>query len=365
MGNSRRADSSEPAAVTLPSDRSRVAPSPPLNTSTAMVTSSTSGDERPLTGPVSSLSSTSLPLAHLNCSDYFSCRSAGLSLPNRVAMMAWHRGKAKISRLLSNPQSNEHTAHEATCRLPFEIVEMIITHLIYDLGALKRCSLTCRSWYTIAVPHIHHTLTLKDNMFDTVHRKLKPLSRLHELGLIPLVREIRVGQLAAPGGWFGPEAFSRNDLFYFSTFANVHTLRIQGLNIDRFMLGFRPFFHQFSPTLKSISLYYPTSSAPRDLPCFLTLFPNLDNVEIRQFFTSNVFVPDGDLTLFSPPSMQGQLVLHDFLSVEACTYFIYASCGLRFRHMVLRKVGACAPVLLEACAETLETLRFYVADDSG
>jgi len=33
--------------------------------------------------------------------------------------------------------------------------------------------------------------------------------------------------------------------------------------------------------------------------------------------------------------------------------------------MVLRKVGACAPILLEACAETLETLRFYVADDPG
>jgi hypothetical protein len=330
-----------------------------------MITSPATEDAGPSTSPVSSLSSIFLPLIHLNYSNLRSVRTIGLSLPNRVAMMAWHRGKAKIGRLLGNPPSKARTPDEATCHLPFEIVEMIIAHLTYDLGALKQCSLSCRSWYTIAVPYVHHTLTLKDNMFDTVHRKLKPLSRLHELGLIPLVKEIRVGQLAAPNGWFAPEAFSNNDLFYFSTFANVHTLRIQGLNIDRFMLGIRHYFHQFSPTLRSISLYYPTCSAPRHLSCFLALFPNLENVEIRQFFTSNIHIPDGDLTLFSPPKLQGQLILHDFLSTEALTYLIYASCGLRFRHMVLRKVGACASILLEACAETLEALRFYVADDPG
>lgn len=280
-------------------------------------------------------------------------------------MMAWHRGKAKIGLLLSNTPSKTPTTGGAARRLPFELVEIIIAHLTYDLDALKKCSLTCRSWYTIAVPHVHHTLTLKDNMFDTVHRKLKPLSKLHELGLTHLVKEIRVGQLAGPGGWFGPEAFSHNALFYFSAFANVHTLRIQGLNVDRFVLGVQHYFHQFSPTLRSISLYYPTCSAPRDLSRFLSLFPNLDNIEIRQFFTSNILIPDRDLTLFSAPKLEGKLILHDFLSTEAWTYLISVFGGLRFRHMVLRKVGACAPIVLQACAETLETLRFYVADEPG
>jgi len=33
--------------------------------------------------------------------------------------------------------------------------------------------------------------------------------------------------------------------------------------------------------------------------------------------------------------------------------------------MDLRKVGGCAPMLLEACAETLETLRFGVTERSN
>lgn len=326
-----------------------------------MTTSKTAEDVRSPTGPVSSLSSVPLPLAHRNCS-YF--RIIGLSLPNRMAMMAWHRSKAKLSRLLSNAPSRARTTHEATCRLPFEIVEMVFVYLTRDLDALKKCSLTCRSWYTIAVPHIHHTLNLKDSVFDMVHRKLTPLAKLHDLGLIPLVREIRVGQLAGPGGWFGPEAFSLNDLSHFSAFANVHTLRIQGLNIDRFTPGIERYFHHFSPTLKSISLYYPTCRAPRFLSYFLSLFPNLENIEIRQFFTSNIPISDADLTLFSAPKLRGQLTLHAFLSTEPWTSLI-ASGGLHFRNMVLRKVGACAPVLLEACADTLETLRFYLTDEPG
>ena len=291
--------------------------------------------------------------------------TTGLSLPNRAAMVAWHRGKARIGRFLANLPSKTHIPRDETCRLPVKVVETILAHLAYDLDALKKCSLTCRSWYTIAVPHIHHTLILKDGVLEAVDRKLKPLTRLHKLGLIHLVKEIRVGQLGGPNGWFGPKAFRPNDLLRFTTFTNVHTLRIQGLNIDRFMPGVEYYFYQFSPTLKSISLYYPICRSPRHLTYFLSLFPNLDNVEVRQFFTSNTPTPDGELGLFSSPTFRGQLMLHDFLSAEVWSHLVSATSGLRFREMVLRKVGACAPVLMKACAETLETLRFYVADAPG
>jgi hypothetical protein len=345
-------------------------PLPPVHrigsgSASTMMTSLNTEDVGPSTGPVSSLSSILLPLAHLNCSNFRIIRTTGLSLPNRVAMVAWYRGKARISRLLSNPPSKTHIIYEATCRLPSKIVESILAHLTYDLDTLKRCSLTCRSWYIIAVPHIHHTLILKDKVLDTVDCKLKLLSRLHKLGLTHLVKEIRVGQLAGPNGWFGPQAFRPNDHIQFCTFKNVHTLRIQGLNIDRFMPGVEYYFYQFSPTLRSISLYYPTCRSPRHLPYFLSLFPNLDNVEIRQFFTSNLPIPDNELSLFSSPTFRGQLTLHDFSSTEAWAYLLSVSAGLRFRDMVLRKVGACAPMLLKACAKTLETVRFYVTDVPG
>ena len=65
---------------------------------------------------------------------------------------------------------------------------MIIAHIAHDLGALKAFSLTCRSCYIAAVPHLHHTLAL------TNHGKLKPLSELHQLGLMPRIQEVRVEQ---------------------------------------------------------------------------------------------------------------------------------------------------------------------------
>ena len=280
-------------------------------------------------------------------------------------MMAWHRGKAKIKRLFGIAPTKARAMRQETYRLPFEIVEMIIAHLTYDLDALKACSLTCRFWYAIAVLHIHHTLVLKGKIVDTARRRLKPLSKLHELGLIHLVKEIQVGQLTGPVGWFGPEAFSSNRLFQFSTFTNVHTLRIQGLNIDRFMPSIKCYFQQFLPTLRSISLYYPTCSAPRHLSYFLSLFPNLENIDIRQFLTRNIPVLSPELISYPAPRFRGQLTLHNFLSTEAWTCLIDVCGGIRFRHMVLRKVGACAPIVLAACTETLETLRFYLMEEPG
>jgi hypothetical protein len=112
-------------------------------------------------------------------------------------------------------------------------------------------------------------------------------------------------------------------------------------------------------------LCYLICRAPWRLSHLLSCFPNLHDVEIRQFFTSNILIPDTQLALPSTPKLRGQLTPHDFLPTEAWTHRISASGGLKFRSMVLHKVVACAPILLGTCAKTLETLRFYVADDSG
>ena len=126
------------------------------------------------------------------------------------------------------------TIHESTCRFPCEIVATIVVCLTSDLDALKACSLTCRSWYIVTVPHLQHTLTLRGDAPTFTHGelnppstrdKLGPLSKLHELCLMPLVKEIRVEQWGGAGSWFVPQTFSRRDLGYFSTFTNVHTLK--------------------------------------------------------------------------------------------------------------------------------------------
>ncbi|KAF9643227.1 hypothetical protein BDM02DRAFT_1691974 [Thelephora ganbajun] len=330
-----------------------------------MTMSQTTRDAARSMGPVSSVSSMALPLMHVNGADSCAVLVTGLSLPDRMAMIVWYRGKAKIDRLFGNTSPKMRTTRESPCRLPYEIVEVIIAHLIYDLDVLKACSLTCRSWYIATAPQIHHTLVLRDKLFNPARGELKPLSRLHKLGLSPLVRKIRVEQWEwHTSSWFVPQAFSPTNLRYFSAFANVQALRLGNVAIHCFIPGIERYFEQFSPTLRSIALWGPRCT-PRQLSYFLSLFPNLDDIEIRQFSTPNVFISDAELVPFSAPKLRGRLTLYDFCRVETWTYLIAACGGLRFRYMDLRKVADCAPILLEACTKTLETLRFYVTDGPG
>ena len=244
---------------------------------------------------------------------------------------------------------------ESACRLPYEIVEIVIAHAVDDLGALQACSLTCHSWYIAAVPHLHHILTLGDNIPGIAPGKLKPLSKLHQLGLMPLVKEIRVEQTRT---WFVPQTLSRRGLRYFSAFANVQTLRLERLDIFRFIPGIERYFGQFSSTLRSIALLRPFCT-PRQLSHFLSLFSNLDDIKIWRACTrlENPTIPDAELVPFSMPKLRGRLVLHDFGSVETWTHLVASGSDLRFRYMDLCNAGGCPPVLFEACAETLETLR--------
>ena len=259
--------------------------------------------------------------------------------------------------LLSNAPPG--TTHESTCRVPYEVVEIIIAHLTHDVNALKACSLTCRSWHIVAVPHIQHTLILGRGVHPS---RLRPLRTLHALGLMHFVKEIRVEQWGSVNSWFVPQEFSPRDLQYFSSFANVHTLKLQNMEIDRFIAGIQRYFGHFSPTLRSITLYDPCC-IPRRLTYFLSLFPNLDDVEILRNSapTSYGIIPDAELVPFSAPKLRGRLTLYDFGWIETWTYMITSYGGLRFRHMDLRGSTRCVPTLLEACADTLETLQLYTA----
>ena len=240
---------------------------------------------------------------------------------------------------------------------------MVIAHITRDLDALKACSLVCRSWYIAAAPHLHYTLTLRRNVPSTARDKLKPLSKLHQLGLMPLVKEIRVDQ--CHDQWLVPRGFSHRDLRYFSAFANVQTLTLQYLDISLFIPGIERYFGHFSQTLRSIALNKPCCT-PRQLSHFLSLFPNLDDIAMCWLASPpNETIPDPELVSFSTPRLRGRLVLSYFDSVETWTDLIATGGGLRFHYMELWKAGDCAPVLFEACAESLETLRFYAVDGAG
>jgi hypothetical protein len=294
-------------------------------------------------------------LVHVNVSDLYALRTAGINLSTRLEIV-WHRGEANINPLLHNAPPETRTAHEPAYCLPYEIVEMIIAPIAHDLGTLKAFSLTCRSWYIAVVPHLHHTLTLRDRIRSTTRDKLKPLSELHQLGLMPFVKAIQVDQWCRQ--WFAPRELSPHDLRYFSALTNVQTLRLRELDISRFIPGIEHYFGHFSPTLRSIELTGPRCT-PRQLSHFLSLFPNLDDISICGPMRSpNTTVPDTELVPFSTPRLRGQLVFRDSYLVETWTDLIAAGGGPRFHYMMLYKVGGCASILFDACAETLETLRF-------
>ena len=241
-------------------------------------------------------------------------------------------------------------------------MEIIIAYLIHDIQALKACSLTCYTWYTVAVPHLHRIFVFKEADAGQDHDRLKPLSRRHALGLLPLVKELRVEQ-SLTHRWFLPQSFNRRTLRYFSAFTSVQSLTLQQLDIHRFIPGIERYFGHFSPTLRSITLEAPRCT-PRQLSHFFSLFANLDDIEVRLFLQARSSIPDGPLTPFSAPKLRGQLSLSSFTAVETWED-LAASCGLRFRCIHLYPVSKCAPILLSACAETLETLRIEPDNEIG
>jgi len=306
-------------------------------------------------------------------SDPHAFRAIGIGLPARMVTV-WRQGKLKIGRLFGAMPSQGRATYEPTWRLPHEITEMVIVHLGRDLPTLKVFSLVCRSWYTTAVPHLHHTLTLRrerpgfarigEPYPQSTRDHLKPLPKLHELGLIPLVRKIRVDQRPGTSSWFVPQAFSPLNLRYFSAFVNVHTLDLENMQIHRFVPDIKCYFGHFSPTLRSIKLSN-TYGTPRQLSYFLSLFPNLDDIKIWTTHQCplDTTIPDTELVPLSIPKLRGRLVLSNSDWVETWTCLTTSRGGPRFRYMDLRGSASCAPVLFEACAETLETLRFNVTDD--
>jgi len=161
--------------------------------------------------------------------------------------------------------------------------------------------------------------------------------------------------------WFLPQAFSRRDLRYFSAFSNVHTLRLPNFEISHFVPYIERYFGHFSPTLRSLTLFR-ARCTPQLLSHFLSLFSNLDDIELREIPTFGTG-PENLAPFSAPaPKLRGRLTLDGFHQAGTWTYLVGLCGGLGFRHIDLHNATTSPPVLLEACAKTLETLRFDMTD---
>ena len=281
-----------------------------------------------------------------------------------LAHAVWFQNKPRSSqpKVVRSNLGTLVTGHRPirTVDLPQDVLESIVTEIGDDILSLKAFSLTCSSWYLAAVPHLHHTLTLEDRSSDTNRAELRPLAKLHKMDLLPFVKKLLI-RSSSFEPWLAPRKFDRQTLRYFSALTGVQQLRIERFDLSKFIPDIERYFGYFAPTIRSISLII-SSGTQLELLYFLGLFPNLDDIEVEYFPTTK---PDSspnpgfELAVpFSVPSLRGQLKLTHFTSETVFRDMITLFGGLRFRYMDLFSVEG-SRLLLEACADTLQTVRIY------
>ncbi|KAF9644966.1 hypothetical protein BDM02DRAFT_3190142 [Thelephora ganbajun] len=280
-----------------------------------------------------------------------------------------YRTLVNIRRMFSGGVSpvTPTTRSSSFTMLPQEIVEMIIAHLVYHKRSSIACSLTCHSWYIIAVRHLHHTL-ITEYLRPPIDPRLlwpKPLREASKLGLLPLVKEFHF-HIDLPC-YYRPRKLSPKQLNYctlrhFSALTNVQELELDYLDIPSFIPRIQRYFGHFLPTVRSLALREPKGSR-RQILYFIGLFQHLDNLKLLYrtlYFREG---PTDDLTLiplFAPP-LRGRLTMTRFGGVGLFKDMIQLFGGIRFRYMDLFEVGGMR-FLLGACVKTLETLRLYPTD---
>ena len=220
--------------------------------------------------------------------------------------------------------------------------------------------MTCYFWYIVTLPHLYYYLTTDDFHNHTGEKKWpKPLHSFGELELLPFVKQLCLRNMT--GFTLGPPGGST--FRYFSALKNLQELGIDSLNISRLMPDIQRYFGHFAETLRFLALKEPRGSR-RQILYFIGHFPNLRDLKIS--CTRYIKEEEDHPTLIPPdiPPLGGRLTLACFEREELVKDMVTLFDGLRFRYMDLFNVN-CVGTLLEACADTLETLRLYPTDLYG
>ena len=282
----------------------------------------------------------------------------------------WYRTKAIITRPFGYVEETSTARPSPIAKLPQELVETIISCFIYDKPSLLACSMTCYSWYMVAVHYLHHSLTTDDKrpLYGLTTRDFwpRPLRKSYKLGLLPLVKRFRIR--FDPFSWgtgFASDQLGWRTMRYLSALANLQELGIDFLQLSSFIPNIQRYFGHFFPTLRFLALQNPRGSC-RQILYFVGFFPNLQDLKISYHEPEDEWDSAADATLvpLSIPPLRGWLTLTCVARENLVKDMILLFGGLRFRHMDLFRVK-CTRLLLDACAETLETVRLYPTDLYG
>ena len=277
----------------------------------------------------------------------------------------WYKIKTKIKLLFDSGVARPPPG--PITKLPQELVEEILSYFIDDIRTLLACSVTCRSWYIGAVRHLHYSLTTYDDSLAPREEKLRwpgPLKQNYELGLLPCVKRLRIRLWRRDVG-FAFERLDEPNLRYFSALKNLRELGIDDLQVSSFMPNLKRCFGHLSPTLRFLSLRQPKGRS-REIVYFIGLFPHLQDLKLHYGVLRNEEenIADATLVPLCSPPLQGRLTLVFFTRERIVKDMITLFGGLRFHQMDIFEVK-CLPLLLEKCAETLETLKLYPTDPYG
>ena len=247
--------------------------------------------------------------------------------------------------------------------LPQELVDTIISY-IYDVNTLCFCSMTCRSWYSAAVPRLHYSLTTINTWNPVRNQWPKPLQGSYELGLLGLVKRFSIlDRFSCLIASFTPERLDGCNLRYFSALVNLRELRIEGLQLPGFIPNIGRCFGHLAPRLESLALSTPDASC-RQILYLIGHFPRLQNFELRGLGLTVEDKTSLALVLPPTPPLCGRLTLKCLAGEKFARDIIAFSGGLRFRCLCLEYTD-CALRILDACVETLETLRLCPDDRNG
>jgi len=148
-----------------------------------------------------------------------------------------------------------------------------------------------------------------------------------------------------------------------SGMTNIQELVIDDLVTSEFIPGVEHYFGHFLPRVRSLSLRAPTGSR-RQVLFFIGLFEHLQDLTlIDDELITWEHQPVDDLALVPPfaPPLRGQLVMEHFKRAGFLKVMFDVFGGARFWYVDLYEVVE-TQFLLNACAETLETLRLYPCD---
>jgi len=244
---------------------------------------------------------------------------------------------------------------------------MIVAYLTNDTRSLWVCSFTSRSWYSAAVPHLHHTLVTRTRRYiygAEENKKIRwpePLRMASKSGFLPFITRVFISGQYRYSYFLCAKEFDDQTQREFSALTNVLELSIDYLYIPSFIPRIRQYFGQFSPTLRSLTLTNARGS-DRQIVSFVGLFPHLRNLELTIGLGYLRGTAGHGLTLITPPLLRGQPTAHDSRgSIGKAMFDLFRE--VRFHHMDLRGLGL--QHLLYACPNTLETLKLDVTDICG